>query len=78
MGNETVVCVGINEWPVDWGGKPVRLVLLTSVAREKGRELQGFYRATARFVTDATRVAQVIREQRHDGFVSLIECKNPT
>lgn len=82
ISNETFVCVGILDEPVDWGEQKVRAVFLVSIANKDhtSEELQRFYQMTAAFLLSQKQIQDLIKRQDYDAFIesmSSIEAELP-
>lgn len=82
ISEETFVCVGILDEPVDWEGQKVRAVFLVSIANKDhtSDELQRFYQMTADFLLSQKQIQDLIKKQDYDAFIeamSSIEAQIP-
>ncbi len=82
ISEETFVCVGILDEPVDWEGQKVRAVFLVSIANKDhtSEELQRFYQMTAAFLLSQKQIQELVRKQDYDAFIeamSSIEAQIP-
>lgn len=68
--NETLVCVGILEEPIEWNEREVQAVFLVSVSKDGGAELQGFYRSLTQLLVSHDRIDELIE---HRSFGTLLE-----
>ncbi len=71
MGQETSVCVGILDEPVQWGTQKVQVVFLIAVADHElaGEELQTFYRVTTTYLMRGRYIRKLIKEQNYEKFI---------
>ncbi len=74
ISNETFVCVGILDEPVDWGGQKVRAVFLVSIANKDhtSAELQRFYQMTAAFLLSQKQIQDLVKKQDYDAFIEAM------
>lgn len=74
ISQETFVCVGILDEPVDWGGQKVRAVFLVSIANKDHTsvELQRFYQMTAAFLLSQKEIQDLIKKQDYDAFIEAM------
>lgn len=82
ISQETFVCVGILDEPVDWEGQKVRAVFLVSIANKDhtSDELQRFYQMTATFLLSQKQIHELVKRQDYDAFIeamSSIEAQIP-
>ncbi len=82
ISEETFVCVGILDEPVDWEGQKVRAVFLVSIANKDhtSDELQRFYQMTAAFLLSRKQIQDLVKRQDYDAFIdamSSIEAQIP-
>ncbi|MGL6217783.1 MAG: BglG family transcription antiterminator, partial [Lacrimispora sphenoides] len=82
ISEETFVCVGILDEPVDWEGQKVRAVFLVSIANKDhtSEELQRFYQMTAAFLLSQKQIQELVKKQDYDAFIeamSSIEAQIP-
>lgn len=68
--DHTFAAVGITDNPIDWGGKPVRLIFLICVANDAVNGLNGFYRALSKLLTNKESLQRVVSDMR---FETLLE-----
>lgn len=74
ISQETFVCVGILDEPVDWGGQKVRAVFLVSIANKDHTsvELQRFYQMTAAFLLSQKEISDLVKKQDYDAFIEAM------
>lgn len=74
ISQETFVCVGILDEPVDWGGQKVRAVFLVSIANKDHTsvELQRFYQMTAAFLLSQKEIQDLVKKQDYDAFIEAM------
>lgn len=74
ISQETFVCVGILDEPVDWGGQKVRAVFLVSIANKDHTsvELQRFYQMTAAFLLSQKEIQELVKKQDYDAFIEAM------
>lgn len=69
LSSATQVCVGIADEDIDWGGKPVRLVLLVAIGDKEPQALDWFFSGAARLLSDEARVRRILRERTFASFL---------
>jgi len=74
ISEETFVCVGILDEPVDWGGQKVRAVFLVSIANKDHTsvELQRFYQMTAAFLLSQKQIQNLVKKQDYEAFIKAM------
>jgi lichenan operon transcriptional antiterminator len=74
ISDETFVCVGILDEPVDWGGQKVRAVFLVSIANKDHTsvELQRFYQMTAAFLLSQKQIQNLVKKQDYEAFLKAM------
>lgn len=73
IGNETFVCVGILDQPIQWGGQTVQVVFLVSISNQKNKNLRAFYQGMTQLLADPDSIRQLIRAQTYDKLLELLE-----
>lgn len=63
VSERTFAAVGVLEREIDWGGRPVAVVLLVSVARDAGDDLNEFYRAASRLLANRESIGKLIEKR---------------
>lgn len=63
VGDETCVAVGLLDEAVDWDGRPVRAVFLSSVARGSKSENAEFYRGLSSIVMERSSIGELLERQ---------------
>lgn len=74
MSNETFVCVGLLDEPVEWGDQKIRAVFLVCIADKDHTsvELQRFYQLTASFLLSQKQIQDLIKKQDYDAFIKAM------
>lgn len=76
VSDRTMVCVGLLDEPVDWGGIPVRAVFLSSIARLSkdgvDEEVRTFNRVMASLLMSSDAIAALLGDQRFGTLLRLV------
>lgn len=71
--DESIVCVGLFDDPIDWGGIPVQAVFLVCISRHKDKSLQPLYRGLARLFCNEEAINTLISQQRYELLLELLQ-----
>lgn len=73
VSEQTFVCVGVLDRPIQWAEREVQVVFLVSVARSKRPDIQRFYQTTARYLMDERAVSRLIEKRSYEELVRGLE-----
>lgn len=71
--DETFVCVGLLDEPVDWNNHAVRAVFLVSISKSKNKNLDRFYRGIAGLLTSTEAIQTLVDNQDWETFLELLD-----
>lgn len=71
--DETFVCVGITDEPINWNGHAVRAIFLVSIARNKTVNLDSFYKGMAMLLTSTEAIQTLVGNQEWGNFLELLK-----
>ena len=72
MGEDTFVCVGILDKPIQWGERSVQVIFLLSIANKKNKHLQNFYEGMVRMLSDRESIQSLTKHQNYDRLLQLL------
>lgn len=71
--DDTFVCVGVLDHPVEWNGQPVRAVFLISISKSKNKDLDSFYRGMVGLLTSKEAIQKLIDHQDWGTLLVLLQ-----
>ena len=71
--DDTFVCVGVLDRPVEWNGQPVRAVFLISISKSKNKDLDSFYRGMVGLLTSKEAIQKLIDHQDWGTLLVLLQ-----
>lgn len=71
--DDTFVCVGLLDRPVEWNSQPVRAVFLISISKSKNKDLDSFYRGMVGLLTSKEAIQELVDHQDWETLLVLLQ-----
>ena len=76
VSSKTFAVVGVLSQPVEWGDRPVQVVILVSAAVGAGDGINDFYRATSRLLTSEESIQRLISNRTFECLLEELKGRN--
>lgn len=75
-GVKSFIVTGILDEPIEYDGDKVNIIFLLSMKEKGDRNLQGFYRSVGKLLSSRKAVDEIVRDQRLEKLLSILDTLN--
>ena len=73
---DNVICVGILDEPINWGGNDVQLIILLSLSTDEQQDSRIFIETLTEFISDEAAVSDLLANRTFENLIRLLTVRN--